>query len=84
MKIRINSSLQIEVDQNKYDCSCEPAHCHVTRDGTRVALVWLNPVRIEYGHSLDYKEAIQVYDAVEENLYVLMEEYKRNRERGTD
>ncbi len=84
MKIRISSSLQIEVDQRKCDCNREPAHCHVTRNGRRVAQVWLSPVRIESGHSLDHNEADQVYDAVVEKQYELEQEYEYNRNYGAD
>ncbi len=80
MKIRINSSLQIVVDEKKCDCSKQLAHCHVVRNGTPVALVWLNPVRIEYGHSLDYREASLVYETVLENLNQIQQEYDHNHD----
>lgn len=84
MKIRVNYNLQLEVDQTKCDCRREPAHCHVTRNGIRVAQVWLNPVRIEPGHSLDRNEIQPVLDAVSNNCYSLEAEYERNREHGAD
>lgn len=84
MKVRISSNLQCEVDQRKCDCKREPAHCHVTRNGIRVAQVWLNPVRIESGHSLDRNEVQQVLDVVSSNSYSLMSEYEYNREHGAD
>lgn len=84
MKIRVNYNLQLEVDQKKDDCRREPAHCHVTRNGYRVAQVWLNPVSIERGHSLDRKEIDEVISVVESNRYSLEREYSNNREHGAD
>jgi len=84
MKVRINYNLQCEVDQRKSDCKREPAHCHVTRNGIRVAQVWLNPVRIEPGHSLDRNEIELVLEAVSSNRYSLENEYEYNREHGAD
>ena len=83
-KIRVNYNLQLEVDQRKCDCKKEPAHCHVTRNGVRVAQVWLDPVRIESGHSLNHNEIDPVLDAVSENKYDLMSEYENNRLYGAD
>lgn len=84
MKLRINYNLQCEVDVKKDDCRREPAHCHVTRNGYRVAQVWLNPVRIESGHSLDRNEVDVVYDFVSDNRYELEREYEYNRNYGSD
>lgn len=84
MKIRINYNLQCEVDQRKSDCRREPAHCHVTRNGVRVAQVWLNPVCIESGHSLDRNEISLVIDFVSNNRSQLESEYEYNREHGAD
>lgn len=84
MKIRVNYNLQLEVDQKKDDCLREPAHCHVTRNGYRVAQVWLNPVSIEYGHSLDRNEVNEVIDCVNSNHYSLESEYEHNRLYGAD
>ncbi len=84
MKIRVNYNLQIEVDQRKCDCRREPAHCHVTRNGNRIAQVWLNPVRIESGHSLDRNEIQPVLDAVYSNCSSLETEYNYNRDHGAD
>lgn len=84
MKIRVNYNLQCEVDQKKDDCRREPAHCHITRNGYRVAQVWLNPVRIESGHSLDRNEVDQVLDVVNANRYSLEREYENNRNYGAD
>ena len=84
MKIRINYNLQCEVDNRKCDCRREPAHCHVTRNGVRVAQVWLNPVSIEPGHSLDRNEIDSVLDVVSSNRYELESEYNYNREYGAD
>ena len=83
-KIRINHNLQIEVDQRKCDCRREPAHCHITRNGVRVAQVWLNPVNIERGHSLDRNEIDLVYESVSSNAYYLENEYNYNRDFGAD
>ena len=78
MKIRINHNLQCEVDIRRDDCKREPAHCHITRNGIRVAQVWLNPVDIKYGHSLDRNEVSLVLEVVRANRYALEAEYRRN------
>lgn len=84
MKIRINYNLQCEVDQRKSDCKKEPAHCHITRNGVRVAQVWLNPVRLESGYQLDRNEIDLVLRVVNDNKYELEEEYQNNRLYGAD
>ena len=84
MKIRINYNLQCEVDQKKDNCLREPAHCHITRNGYRVAQVWLNPVSIKSGHSLDRNEIDMVLDVVNANRYSLEREYDYNRNYGAD
>lgn len=83
-KQRINYNLQIEVDNRKCDCRREPAHCHITRNGIRVAQVWLNPVSIESGHSLDRNEIDLVYDAVSSYRSEIESEYIYNRDHGAD
>lgn len=72
-KIRINWNLQCEIDQKKDDCRREAPHCHITRNGVRVAQVWLNPVIIESGHSLDRNEIDLVIKTVSENRFELEE-----------
>ena len=84
MKMRINYNLQCEVDVRQDDCRREAAHCHITRNGRRVAQVWLSPVSIESGHDLDRNEVDVVYDFVSENAYALAEEYEYNRKHGAE
>ena len=72
MKLRINYNLQCEVDHKKSDCKREPSHCHVTRNGVRVAQVWLDPIRIESGHSLDRSEVNDALEVISSNRYDLM------------
>ncbi len=84
MKLKINNNLQCEVDVKKDDCRREPAHCHITRSGYRVAQVWLNPVCVESGHSLEHREVDIVYDFVANNRYALESEYNNNRFFGSD
>lgn len=84
MKLRINYNLQCEVDQKKSDCKREPAHCHVTRNGIRVAQVWLDSVRPEPGHSLDRSELTATLVVISNNRYSLIKEYEYNREHGAD
>lgn len=84
MKVRINYNLQCEVDQRKCDCRREPAHCHVVRNGVRVAQVWLSPVSIESGHSLDHNEIDLVINTVSNYRYELQKEYEYNRDYGAD
>lgn len=80
----ITSSLSCEVDKRKCDCNREPAHCHIKRNGIRVAQVWLNPVRLESGHSLAHNEIDTVLSFVSNNSYTLKEEYENNRLYGAD
>ena len=82
MSMKINQNLRCEVDQKRSDCNREPAHCHITKNGPRVAQVWLNPVSIERGHSLDRNEVDIVYDFVSANRRELEREYEYNREHG--
>lgn len=78
LKIQVNHNLRCEVDQNKDDCKREPAHCHVTRNGRRVAQVWLNPVSIEYGADLSRSEREEVIAVVTANRDSLEREYRNN------
>ncbi len=82
--MRINYNLQCVVDVRKCDCRKEPAHCHIEKNGFRVAQVWLNPVNIKSGHSLDRNEVNLVYDFVSTNKYDLEKEYIYNSENGAD
>lgn len=84
MKLRINYNLQCEVDRRKCDCRREPAHCHITRNGIRVAQVWLVPVSIQAGHSLDRSEVKEVEKFVSLNKYELLRTYEHNRDYGAD
>lgn len=84
MKVRINYNLQCEVDERKCDCNREPAHCHVTRNGICVAKIWLNPIRIEPGHSLDRNEFDLVIKTVSKLRNELESEYIYNKYNGAD
>ena len=84
MKMRINYSLAVEVDVKKDDCRREPAHCHIIKNGYRVAQVWLNPVSVQYGHSLDRSEIKEACDFVADHRYELEREYEHNRNYGAD
>ena len=84
MKLRINGNLQCEVDAKKDDCNREAAHCHITKSGSRVAQVWLSPVSIQYGHSLDRSEVKEVCDFVSDHRCELEREYQYNRLHGAD
>ena len=84
MKLRINYNLQCEVDAKKDDCNREAAHCHITKNGYRVAQVWLNPVSIQSGHSLDRSEINEVCEFVSNHRYDLEREYEQNRKCGAD
>lgn len=84
MKVRINYNLQCEVYERKCDCNHEPAHCHVTRNGIRVAQIWLNPIRIEPGHSLDRNEIDLVIKTVSKLRNELESEYIYNKYSGAD
>ena len=84
LKLTINHNLKCEVDQRKCDCRREPAHCHITKNGVRVAQVWLDYVSIESGHSLDRSEVKEVESFVAAHKYELLREYEYNREHGAD
>ena len=81
LKITVNHNLRCEVDQNRDDCKREPAHCHIIRNGRRVAQVWLNPVSIEYGADLSRSERDEVIAVVSANRYELEREYRANAEK---
>lgn len=78
LKIQVSTNLRCEVDQNKDDCKREPAHCHVTKNGTRVAQVMLNPVQVKSGSDLSRNEEAKVIQVVSENREKLEEEYRNN------
>ena len=82
MSMQINDVLRCEVDVKRSDCNREPAHCHIVRKRDRVAQVWLNPVLLEKGHSLDHKEQNIVLDFVANHVSELEREYEYNREHG--
>jgi len=84
LKLTINYGLKCEVDYKKCDCRREPAHCHITKNGYRVAQVWLNPVYVESGHSLDRSEVQEVERFVESHRSELLREYEYNRDYGAD
>ena len=84
MKLTINKDLQCEIDKRKSDCQSEPAHCHITRNGIRVAKVWLVPVYIQPGHLLYNSEIKEVECFVCRNKYELSRAYERNRDQGND
>jgi len=78
LKIQINHNLRCEVDQGRDDCRRERPHCHITRNGIRVAQVWLNPVWIETGADLSHSERDIVLAAVRAHKCVLEQEYLNN------
>ena len=84
MKYYINSNLRIEVDQKKDDCHKEAPHCHIARNGYRVAQVWLQPVSVEYGHSLDRREVKLVLEEVSAHRSELERQYLYNQVHGAD
>ena len=75
--IYIGNYLKCTVDQKKDDCNREAPHCHIQRDGRRVAQIWLDPLRIERGHTLNEKELKRVMSVVSQKhyLYKLKMEY---------
>lgn len=76
MKIRMNYNLQCEVETSKNDCACNPPHCNITRGGTQVARVWLTPVSLERGHSLERHEIEEIITVVYANRVDLENEYR--------
>lgn len=84
MKIPVTSNLDCIVDYKKDDCRKERPHCHIVRRGYRVAQIWLNPVSVEYGHSLDRRELELALQVVGSNRYALEREYLYNKEYGAD
>lgn len=79
--IYIGNYFKCTVDQKKDDCNREDPHCHIQRDGRRVAQIWLDPLRIERGHTLNEKELKRVMSVVSQKhyLYKLKMEYEDNR-----
>ncbi len=79
--IYIGNYLKCTVDQRKEDCNREPSHCHIQRNGKRVAQVWLNPLRVERGHTLNKSELEKVVSVISQKryLYKLRMEYEANR-----
>ena len=85
MTIEIPMNLYIEVDDSKRHCLSEPVHCHILRDGRRVAKVeQLEPVIFEFGHSLGTGEIFTVFDAISKYKKYIEEKYEYNRLYGTD
>ena len=84
MKIAVNHNLDCIVDYKKADCNKEDPHCHIVRRGTRVAQIWLNPVSVEYGHSLDRRELDMALRVVEANRFELEREYLYNKDHGAE
>ena len=80
----IKYGLGCEVDYKKSDCRREPAHCHITKNGIRVAQVWLDPVRTESGSSLDRSDQKEAERFVADHKYEIAREYEYNREYGAD
>lgn len=74
--LRINESLQCEVATNSSECRREPAHCHITRNGNRIAKIWLNPVSIEPGTGLMNDEIETVVEFIEDNISDLLKQYE--------
>lgn len=80
MKWQINWNLQCEIDIRKDDCKREAPHCHISRNGIRVAQVFLSPVDIKSGHSLDHNEIGIVKEFVQCHCSDLKREYERVRD----
>lgn len=77
LRIPITYDLKCEITQDKAECKGKLAHCYITRNSKRVALVWLNPVRIEKDSDLLNCEKEAVLSVVTENQYELEEAYRR-------
>lgn len=76
MEKRISWNLKCCIDANIDDRKREPVHCHIKKNGLRVAQVWLEPyVRID-NMGLDRNELKEVEEFCEENRYELIREYK--------
>ncbi len=77
LRIPISYTLNCIVPQTKEECKEKLPHCYVFRNSIRVAVVYLNPVRIEKGSDLLNQEIEDVLSIVTENQYELEEEYRK-------
>ena len=84
MNIKINRNMQCEIDQRKSHCREEEAHCHITRNGQSVAIVSLDPLRVEAGHLLECYEIDQVLKTVSDYKFDLIRQYDHIRNSGSD
>ena len=80
MRFKINDDLQCQV--GKCNCKGEQPHCHITRNGFKVACVWLFPVAVKPGHLLYNNEVAEVEAFVCKNKYDLRREYERANKHG--
>ena len=77
MRIPVTYNLNCEISHDKGECVEKSEHCFITRNSKIVALIWLNPVRIEKGSDLLNWEREVVLNVVTENQYELEEAYRR-------
>lgn len=84
LTVIINHNLRCEVDAKKCDCLKERPHCHVTRNGIRVAQVWLDPVLLESGHLLEPNEVVPVIGIISIHRNDILQEYFNNQKYGED
>ena len=76
---------EIEVDLKKWDCNKEPAHCHVTDCGRRIAQVWLSSCLFEdTPRNVSFADQRRILDRVAEKKYELQNAYEHNRVYGAD
>ena len=76
MEIMINDHLTLEVCIKNGRCNEMAAHCHVIREGVRVALVWIDPISIEPGHSLEESDCLDVILVASRNRGALISFYE--------
>jgi len=77
MNYQISHNLKCEIDGNIDDRRREPPHCHITKRGSRVAYVVLEPyVVVKGSDGLDRNEETEVYNFCVDNRGTLVSEYK--------
>jgi hypothetical protein len=80
MKAIASYNLQLEVGQGECECGSKEAHCHVTRNGLRLAKLFLNPVSLEEGHLLKPYEVDLILELANANTYDLLKGFVDNRD----
>jgi len=77
LRIPVTYDLMCEVSQDMEYATVNPYHAIITRNGTKVAVVLLNPVSVEKGADLLDWEKEEVIKTIKKHEFELEEEYRR-------